>query len=159
MDALMLPFGDDLRKPAIVHADLCEDLGDAPGQHRWRAQWYDTYDHDYGGHSVIGILLVAYPVVKLTPCGAWIDKHPYRQRTASGIKWEYSEARRWVSNDGGAAFAKPTQEQALHSIAYRLMRWHSKTIRDVKRLREAAAVCKAVLPQHAHFTQGVDSAF
>ena len=156
---LLFPFGRDISKPAIVHAHICENLGDFPDRHRWRATWYDTADDEQGGHRVIGILLTAYPVVKLTPCGAWIDSHAYRHRLALEVEWDCSDTQQWVSNNSGASFAKPTQEDALHSIAYRLMRWRQKTIRDVKRLREAAAVCKAVLPQHARFANGIEEAF
>lgn len=156
----LFDFSEDFKEPKIVRAYNHDDLGDDPASHRWRASWYDTYDSAYGGHKVIGILLSAYPVLKATPTGAWIGKNSYRERRGPEITWVYTEDRRWVSNNSGSAFAKCTQDEALHSIAYRLMRWHQKTIRDVKRLREAAFVCNALLPELGkRYAKDIEGAF
>lgn len=151
---------DDI-KPKIVQAWNQEDLGDDPDHHRWRASWYDTWDHEHcGGRKVVGILLAAYPVTRLTPCGAWIDKASWRENIPAGRQWKFTGQTRWVSDDGGAAFAKPTRDEALHSIAYRLMRWNQKTQRDVRRLRQAAIVCNALLPEIAkRYTKGIEEPF
>lgn len=122
-----------------------DDLGDAPDLHRWRAQWSDSDD------AVDGIQLVAYPVVSVTPKGAWIDQHAWRERQRDGLAWHLSGEKRWVSNDGAQAWAKPTQEQALVSIAVRLHRWSQKLYHETRRLRAAAEVLKVLRPQDQSF--------
>lgn len=153
-------FEEDFIEPKIVHAYGHAELGDNPESHRWRASWYDTYDQATGGSKVIGIALAAYPVLKLTECGAWIGKSSYREFRGKEITWPWTDERRWVSNNSGASFAKPTQDQALHSVMYRLMRWHSKTMQDVRRLRSAGRVAHALLPELAErYAKGIEGAF
>ena len=94
-----------------------------------------------------GIQLVAYPVVSVTPKGAWIDQHAWRDRYRDGPGWHLSGHKRWVSNDGAQAWAKPTQEDALVSIAVRLHRWSQKLYHETRRLRAAAEVLKVLRPQ------------
>jgi hypothetical protein len=127
--------------PKIYKGYNMEDLGDAPDLHRWRAQWSNSEE------SVDGIQLVAYPVVSVTPKGAWIDTHAYRQMQRDGLVWYLSGFKRWVSNDGAQAWAKPTQEQALVSIAVRLHRWSQRLYHETRRLRAAAEVLKVLRPQ------------
>jgi hypothetical protein len=127
--------------PKIYKGYNQDDLGDAPDQHRWRAQWSDADDR------VDGIRLVAHPVVSVTPRGAWIDQHAWRERRADGLGWHLSGSKRWVSNDGGQAWAKPTQEAALLSIAVRLHRWSQKLYHEIQRLHAAAEVLKVLRPQ------------
>lgn len=133
-------------------------LSDDPEKHRWRAHWEDTYDHgNEGGYRVCGILLIAYPVLRKTPKGAWIDRSSLARMAPGGeVTWDFSGRTRWVSDDGAMAFAKPTREQALHSLAYRLMRWHQKSLRDLRRVHQAAAMCRDLLPQYAEFTRGIE---
>lgn len=148
-------------EPRIIRAWRQEALGDNPDTHRWRATWFDTYSHGLSERGVIGIQLTAYPVIKPTPCGAWVDPHAYLDMVQSAaVGWRFSGQKRWVANDSGAAFAKCTQDEALFSIAYRLMRWNQKIIRDVRRLREAGEVCRKLLPEIAdRFTRGIEGPF
>ena len=131
-----------------------EDLGDDPTTHRWRAQWETNGE---------GIWLVAYPVIKTTPCGAWINEHSYREATkqpweegAPDKQWvPYREGmkKRFVHNNSGQAWAKPTKEEALHSLAIRLCRWTSNIRREVNRARAAAETLRKLRPQEADFAQ------
>lgn len=131
--------------PKIYKGYNMEDLDDAPGLHRWRAQWSNSEE------SVDGIQLVAYPVVSVTPKGAWIDTHAWRDQHRDGPGWHLSGVKRWVSNDGAQAWAKPTQEQALVSIAVRLHRWSQRLYHETRRLRAAAEVLKVLRPQDQSF--------
>ena len=157
----LFDFSEDFKEPKIVRAYNQDELDDNPSSHRWRASWYNTHSCLYHGREVVGIQMTAYPVVRATPCGAWIAQGAFRDRYGDSRLWTgLDHGVRWVSNQSGASFAKPTQELALHSIAYRLMRWRQKTVRDVKRLREAAFVCKALLPDLGErYAKGIDGPF
>ncbi len=129
-------------RPAIVtYPDV--SFGDDKTAHRWRAQW----DTDYDG-SIRGIALTAYPVVKLTPQGAWVDPLAWREWRNEGQSWHLTGEKRWVSNTGGQAWAKRTQEEALHSIAIRLERWARHVFSDTRKLREAAAALRTLRPDY-----------
>ena len=121
-----------------------EDLGDNPTTHRWRAQWATGGD---------GIWLVAYPVIKLTPCGAWINEHSYREATKQWVPYLEGMKKRFIYNDSGQAWAKPTKEEALHSLAIRLCRWTNNIRREVDRARAAAETLRKLRPQEADFAQ------
>lgn len=123
-----------------------DGLEDDPAAHRWRAQW----DTGQGG-PVSGIALTAYPVIRLTPQGAWIDPYAFREWRINGRAWYLSGEKRWVSNTGGQAWAKPTRDEALHSIAIRLDRWATKLYADTVKLREAAETLRVLRPEDARW--------
>lgn len=136
----------------IRFAYTMADLGDNPDTHRWRAWWSRDYDD-----VVTGIELQAYPVVSFTPAGAWIDIIAGRQ--ASKQPWEEGAPAyvwsvpasgprkvKWMANGSGSAWAKPTQEEAVRSLAVRLTRWTGHLARDVKRARQCADVLAKLRP-------------
>jgi len=143
MGALDILYGTHVEIAPKIYKDFNQDdLGDAPDTHRWRAWWSDA------DNCVDGIRLVAYPVLSVTPKGAWIDPDAWRERRTDGLGWNVSTLRkRWVSNDGGQAWAKPTQEDALISIAVRLHRWSQNLYHETQRLHAAAEVLKVLRPQ------------
>jgi hypothetical protein len=134
------------------------DLGDNPDTHRWRAWWATTCDG-----IVTGIELTAYPVTRLTPAGAWIDTIAGRQASkqpweegAPGYEWAYYGAGpqkdKWVANGSSSAWAKPTRDEAVRSLAARLARWTGHLAWDVKRARlctEALAKLRPDLSRYA----------
>lgn len=141
----LLDFGTP--EPRVLRAESYpSDLEDDAGAHRWRAQWSTEHDG-----TVRGIDLTAYPVVKLTPQGAWIDPHAYRQWEAGGQVWHLTGSKRWVSNTGGAAWAKPKKDEALHSIAVRLHRWAQRLHSDNVKLRQAAEALKVLRPNDGYY--------
>ena len=131
-------------KPAIVFDYGCENLGDKPHLHRWRAWW------DYGmNEEVTNIRLSAYPVIKLTPQGAWIDHLPnYYHGRPSGLK-------RIVFNGCRASWAKETQDDAIRSLAVRLSRWSNHIARDRCKALEAASVLEVLRPDLPSYVQSV----
>jgi hypothetical protein len=119
---------------------------DAPNEFRWRAQWHEYSLDD----SPMCIALQAYPVDSVTRCGAWVRPDAFW----SGGGWEPKrdwERCRWVSNTGGAAWAKPTREEALHSLAVRLTRWTGRVARDVRRVKAATEALRMLRPQDVIF--------
>lgn len=141
----------------VYPAGFADQLGDYPEKHRWRAQWEDSF----GDRRIAGIALTAHPVVRRTPCGAWIDPFAYSQAThqpweegSPANEWVTTADRRlwkWVSDDGGQAWAKPTREDAIRSIAIRLTRWATKLRNDNEKLTEAAAALRTLRPDLARF--------
>ena len=137
-------------EPAITKWGY-EDLEDDPSKHRWRAWWV-------GGNGVVmGISLIAYPVIKETPCGVWISEHSYRQATkqpweegAPAKEWvEFDpkcDKKRFINNGSGQAWAKPTQDKAVRSLAIRMSRWSNHLANEVDRLRSAADVMEKLRP-------------
>lgn len=128
------------------------DLGDNPETHRWRAWWDTSYDG-----IVAGIELRAYPVVCLTPAGAWIDTIAGRQASkqpweegAPAHEWVFYGAgprkEKWMADGSGSAWAKPTRDEAVRSLAVRLTRWTGHLARDVKRARQCAEALAALRP-------------
>lgn len=134
----MFGFDDDVQELKI-RKHLGEQFGDSPKEHRWRAWW----DHDSKG-NVIGIELACYPVVKATAAGAWVDPDAYHHG-----EWALSGRKRWVSDDGGAAWAKRTQAEALASLAIRHERWGNRLRRDIGHFMSASAALTRLLPKHA----------
>jgi len=133
---------DAAGKPCITKYGF-EDLGDDPAAHRWRAWW--TGD----GIDPMGISLQPYPVIKLTPCGAWISRGSWR---SSDGQWQnIDNLPRIVMNRSHQAWAKPTQEAALHSLAVRLCRWSSGVARDFSRAHDAAKALAILKPDLADF--------
>lgn len=134
--------------PASTKAEpkisIREDIGDDPNSHRWRAYW----ERDYDG-TITGIELVPYPVVKLTPQGAQIDPHAWREWQTAGRAWHLTGDKRFVTNTGDQAWAKPTQERALHSVAVRLTRWARRLHNDQQNIRQAAHVLQQLRPDDA----------
>jgi len=146
-------------EPAITKWGF-EDLEDSPTQHRWRAWWVRSrYDS-----TMTGISLTAHPVVKETPRGVWISEHAYRQATkqpweegAPAMEWvpfdEKGMKKRFVHNGSGSAWAKPTQEGAIHSLAVRLSRWSNHVASDVSKVISAADVMEKLRPQYPSYVQ------
>jgi hypothetical protein len=128
MDFELDAFISVVGKREILQSYDQTDLGDDPSAHRWRAWWLQGYSD----LPVDGIELRAYPVTRLTPVGAWIDTDAFREATkqpweegAPGLAWTKADwhKTRWVSDTSGAAWAKPTREAAIYSLAKRLDRW------------------------------------
>ena len=130
--------------PAITKWSY-EDLADNPEKHRWRAWWASD-----GYSEVCGIELRAYPVIKKTPCGVWVDELAWRD---SG-KWNLpTSGKRFIHNNSGQGWAKPTQEQAILSIAIRLCRWSNRIASDVSRAKSAAIALEKLRPDLADFAE------
>lgn len=146
----LLNFGVTAEQPlnAIHKAYNMGDLGDEPNSYRWRATWHREYDG-----TITGIDLTAYPVLRKTPQGAQIDPHAWRQLQRDGLEWTLSGQKRFVTDTGDAAWAKPTQERALHSLAVRLDRWARNVRNDVIAVRNAAHVLKVLRPDDAWLGQ------
>lgn len=131
-----------------------EDLEDNPETHRWRASWASSS----GGDPLIyGIILTAHPVLKRTRCGVWINEHSYREATkqpweegAPAKDWApFDEGwmkKRFVNDGSGQAWAKPTQEEAIRSIAIRLCRWAQRAHHDMQRVQAAITVLEKLRP-------------
>ena len=144
-------------EPAITKFGY-EDLGDNPETHRWRAWWaLSDIDSQTGG-----IELRAYPVIKVNPASVWIDEWASRQ--ASKQPWEDgAPAMEWVScghvkrrllhNDAGAAWAKPTQDEAIRSLAIRLCRWTGHLARELERAESAIKAMEALRPDLPAYTE------
>jgi hypothetical protein len=134
-------------KPAITKWSF-EDLEDDPDLHRWRAWWVTD-----GNSLVSGIELRAYPVIKKNYASVWINTDAYRERTRDGKQWEPFDPKwmkkRLLHNNSGSAWAKPTQEEAIHSLAVRLTRWANHLARDVEKARSAANALEKLRPNHA----------
>lgn len=131
-------------KPSITKWSF-EDLGDEPDKHRWRAWWVTD-----GNGVVTGIELRAYPIIKTNPESVWINVDGYREHTREGKQWKAFEPpwmkKRLLHNGSGSAWAKPTQEEAIHSLAIRLTRWANHVARDVQKARSAADVLEKLRP-------------
>lgn len=132
---------------------LSYDLPEDPEKLRWRAWWDDT--PYFGSDAPAGIALVCYPVIRKTKCGAWIDPHPYRQAAkqpweegAPAMDWapHIEGTLRWVSDNSGQSWAKPTREEAIQSLAIRLSR-HARNVRNsMNKIAERAAVLETLRP-------------
>lgn len=133
-----------------------DDLGDNPSAHRWRAQWV----FGYTGRCE-GISLSAHPVLRATPCGVWINADGYRQATkqpweegAPDKEWVPFQPwmkKRFVMDGSGQAWAKPTREEALHSLAIRLTRWTANISSVAEKAGSAASVLRVLRPSDADF--------
>lgn len=124
-----------------------EGFVDSPDTLRWRAWWEKLFDGE-----VIGISLQCYPVVRLTPCGAWIDPFAYRQWGQNGQEWVApidDKLLRWVGNDSGQAWAKPTQQAAIDSLIYRYGRWTKRIFNDVEYYIRCGKVLAEMMPDKA----------
>lgn len=114
------------------------EFDDDPSRLRWRAWWTWVY-----GGQIEGVELICYPVIKVTPTGAWIDPTAYHFG-----EWSiHPELKRWVSNDGGSAWAKPTQQLALDSLLIRHNRWASRLCGDVAKFRSTLAAIEKLFPE------------
>lgn len=146
MGGIIIPFSD-IREPEqmSVTEPPSEFVNDADVL-RWRAWWNKHYDG-----SVLGIKLECYPVVRPTPCGAWIDPHAYREWRDGGMKWSepHKELLKWVGNASGAAWAKPTKEAALDSLFYRYKRWSSRILNDIEYFMNAGKAMTELFPERA----------
>lgn len=123
------------RAPELT-IDTYRNMENDPETIRWRAGWSSDYSNE-----VEGIELRAYPVIRRTPQGAWVDPHAYHHGA-----WQLSGSKRWVSDTGGAAWAKPTKEDALFSIAYRFSRWSSRLHNDINYYFAVAHALGVLLP-------------
>lgn len=146
MGSLSLLFMNEKPAKMTIRKYPGDEFGDSPDEHRWRAWW----DNDGLGESVRGIILRCYPVTKLTPCGAWVDPDAWTQHGRNGIEWNKRHGfARWVSNDGGAAWAKRTQKEALASIAVRHARWAQRIVGDARYFIEASRALRLLMPDRA----------
>lgn len=171
MDLTAFLEDPDPATPKITYAlREFEDVDD-PDRIRWRARWDSAYDTGLPG----GIFMECYPVVRKTPCGAWIDPQAYRQATkqpweegAPANRWvpSYARLHKFVYDRSGASWAKPTRALALHSLGIRLTRWSAKVRRDIQRVNAACRVAEALLsceswadaPEHTPFGPGSTAA-
>src|SRR5690606_20016976 len=102
------------------------------------AQWDHLLD------DTVGIRLQCYPVLKVTPAGAWIDPEAYHH----GEWVTHENFKRWVSNKGGQAWAKPTQAAALESLTIRYQRWAGRLSSDINFFMAASHTLKTIMPEH-----------
>ena len=127
-----------------------EDLGDDPEKHRWRA-WWALSDVD---NITGGIELRAYPVIKVNPASVWIDE--WGDIRPDGM-WESYEGKpikkRLCHNGAGSAWAKPTQEEAIRSLAIRLCRWTNKIAHEAERAASAIKALEQLRPDLPGYTQ------
>lgn len=141
-----------------------EDLNDSPKTHRWRASWASGGE----GDMVNGIILTAYPVIKRTRCGVWINCNGSRQATkqpweegAPALDWvpfnERWMKKRFVNDGSGQAWAKPTQEEALRSLAIRLCRWAQNVHWNMRRVQAAADVLEKLRPDWPSYPEAARS--
>ena len=148
MDSLFKIDGMTVEMEPAVTKWSFEDLGDEPGKHRWRAWWVSDIEG-----TTTGIELRAYPVIKVNDQSVWINESGYREYTRDGDQWPAFDPKwmkkRLLHNGSGQAWAKPTQEQAIHSIAVRLHRWSSRLSYDVSKARSAAKVLERLRPEHS----------
>ena len=124
-----------------------EDLGDDPEKHRWRAWWALS---DIGSQTG-GIELRAHPVIKVNPASVWIDQWAeYRHG-----KWHDCGhvKRRLLHNDANSAWAKPTQDDAIRSLAVRLCRWTGHLTRELQRAESAIKVMETLRPDLPAYTE------
>jgi hypothetical protein len=143
-------------EPAITKWGF-EDLQDDPENHRWRAWWALSDDYGITG----GIELRAYPVIKVNPMSVWIDEWACRD-------WQYGEGdpfKDWVScksymvkkrlchNGSGSAWAKPTQDEAIRSLAIRLCRWTSHIANDIRRAKSAIDALQELRPDLSSYAE------
>lgn len=149
----LVPFGAKLCVEPKVTKYEYEDLGDDPDNHRWRARWEYGFDFPVAPW----IELCAYPVIKTNPASVWINEDGYRQSTGQpgedgspGLEWvpfdETCMKKRLLHNGSGSAWAKPTQEEAIRSLAIRLNRWARHVARDLNKIRAAASVLEELRP-------------
>ena len=141
-----------------------EDLEDSPENHRWRATWAPGNGDD----PICGIVLTAYPVIKRTRCGVWINCDGSRQSTkqpweegAPALEWvpfnERWMKKRFVNDGSGQAWAKPTQEDALLSLAIRLCRWAQNAHWNMRRVQAAADVLEKLRPDWPSYPEAARS--
>lgn len=133
--------------PTIRYA---HDFGDDMRAHRWRATWDKTWDD-----KVQGIVVTPYAVVKNTECGAWIDPHSYWHG-----EWNLCspDVRRWVRNDSGQAWAKPTRQIAIDSLIYRHKRWASRILNDIIYFRDVTNALGILFPdENQHVAQSLSA--
>jgi len=129
-----------------------EGFGDAPASHRWRA-WWSAGTGDW--RDGLGIELRCYPVVKPTGAGDWVAHHAYW----NGANWKNITAAKLVMNGSGSAWAKPTQEFAVRSLAVRLSRWFEIQRNSVHRLKAAAVTLQKLRPDLPAYHEGILDTF
>lgn len=143
-------------QPAITKWSF-EDLGDNPATHRWRAKWAHCSDS-----TSTGIELHAYPVIRQTSCGVWIDDLGYRDWTVKDgknvVDWMPPLGRKFIYNGSCQAWAKPTQDEAIKSLAIRLTRWSGNVARDLLRARSAADALEKLRPDLAEYAKAARAA-
>jgi len=127
----------------VITYQPSEDFDDDPDSIRWRAWWEKSYDG-----KVLGVSVQCYPVVKVTEQGAWIDPYAFREGWGENRSWTepVKALTRWVSNDGGAAWAKPTKQIAIDSLLYRHKRWASKILNDICYFMDATKTMAILFP-------------
>ena len=125
-----------------------ECFGDNPETHRWRAWWSAGTGSWRDG---LGIELRCYPVVRATYTGVWIAHHAYW----NGANWGNITAAKWVMNGSRSAWAKPTQDDAVRSLAVRLSRWADIQRSSVHRLKAAAVTLQKLRPDLPSYSEGI----
>lgn len=143
----LLPLKETSPAPTIKYD---HDWSDDANQMRWRAYWNKAYNGD-----VRGVIVKPYPVIKTTPQGAWIDPLAYWH----GV-WNFSDKslHKWVSNDGGQAWAKPTRQIAIDSLIYRHRRWASRILNDIIYFRDVTNVLGILFPhENQHVAQSLSA--
>lgn len=149
------------RVPSIIKWGF-EDLGDDPAKHRWRAWWAGGGAWDDG--EAHGIELRAYPVIKTNPFSVWINENGCREATkhpwedgAPAMEWVPFNPkwmkRRLCHNGALQAWAKPTQDEALRSLAIRLVRWTAAISREQQRAATAITVLEKLCPNWPGYAQ------
>jgi len=125
---------EELTTAKIVHFP-CAITVDDPDNHRWRAWWGSSW-----------IELRAYPVIKRTPFGAWIDEMGFCHDLT--INPEQMQTKRFVQDGSARSWAKLTREGAIQSLVIRASRHTNIIFRDAEALRDRAKLIRALLPEH-----------
>jgi hypothetical protein len=137
-------------EPTIVIAPN-PAFGNDPDSHRWRARWNRDFDN-----VIVGIRLEAFPVIRKTEFGVWVDPFAWWYHN----KWEFStEGAKWMSNTSAASWAKPYQKDALHSLTVRYQRWSSHVRKDIEDIIRAGWCARKLLPSDASGIEGTERAF
>jgi hypothetical protein len=130
-----------------------EAFGDNPDAHRWRAWWGSPVSDNWMDGR--GIHLACYPVVKKTRAGAWVAHHAYW----NGSGWKNTTAAKLVMDGSGSAWAKPTQEHAIRSIAIRLERWATRERQAIYLLKSSIVTLRKLRPDMTSYVEGLDDLF
>jgi hypothetical protein len=127
-------------------------LEDDPELHRWRAFW----SAGESGPCAGGIALCAYPVIKKTQSAVWIHQYADLRLYDGVYRWVYDEnskiGRKLIHNGSNSAWAKPTQEDAIKSLAIRLTRWAAHVSNEAESVLNAVKSLEALRPDLKRFS-------
>lgn len=131
--------------PTLVYFPLDADtrFPDDPNLYRWRATWDNWFPE-----KPTGIILIPYPVLKKTNHGAWVDHRAYW----SG-EWVLSGHKKLVMDGSMSAWAKPTKDDAIHSLAHRLVRWSQKVADSHRKASASAHALRTLFPEYDNFAK------